>query len=170
LTDLALPTEAAAQLRQIAGQISGGPPLVDRRPSATGSVVQKGTAALFTGPSGTSKTLAAEALATELKLELFRIDLGAVVSRQVGETEKNLDTVFADAPKAGAILFFDEADALFGKRTQVSDAHDRYANAESNYLLERIEQFAGLTILAANRRENVDEVVIQRVRFVIDFP
>jgi len=106
-----------------------------------------GLSALFAGPSGTGKTLAAEVLANELELDLFRIDLSAVVSKYIGETEKNLRRVFDAAEEGGAILFFDEADALFGKRSEVKDSHDRYANVEISYLLQRMEAYRGLAIL-----------------------
>jgi hypothetical protein len=129
-----------------------------------------GLAALFSGPPGTGKTMASEAIAHELKLPLFRIDLSQVVNKYIGETEKNLKRLFDAADAADAILFFDEADALFGKRTEVKDAHDRYANLEISYLLERMERFKGLAILATNRRKDLDEAFLRRLRFVIEFP
>jgi SpoVK/Ycf46/Vps4 family AAA+-type ATPase len=129
-----------------------------------------GIAALFAGDSGTGKTLAAEVLARHLALNLYRIDLSAVVSKYIGETEKNLRRVFDAAEDGGAILFFDEADALFGKRTEVKDSHDRYANIEINYLLQRIESFSGLTILSTNLKAAVDPAFLRRLRFVINFP
>ena len=129
-----------------------------------------GLAALFAGPPGTGKTMASEAIAHELKLPLFRIDLSQVVNKFIGETEKNLKRLFDAADAADAILFFDEADALFGKRTEVKDAHDRYANLEISYLLERMERFKGLAILATNRRKDMDEAFLRRLRFVIEFP
>ncbi len=129
-----------------------------------------GLAALFAGPPGTGKTMAAEAMACELALPMFRIDLSQVVNKYIGETEKNLKRLFDAASAADAILFFDEADALFGKRTEVKDAHDRYANLEISYLLERMERFQGLAILATNRRKDLDEAFLRRLRFVIEFP
>jgi SpoVK/Ycf46/Vps4 family AAA+-type ATPase len=126
--------------------------------------------ALFAGPPGTGKTMAAEAIASGLQLPLFRIDLSQVVNKYIGETEKNLKRLFDAADAAAAILFFDEADALFGKRTEVKDAHDRYANLEISYLLERMERFKGLAILATNRRRDLDEAFLRRLRFVIEFP
>jgi hypothetical protein len=129
-----------------------------------------GISALFAGPSGTGKTMAAEVLARRLKLELFRIDLSQVVSKYIGETEKNLRRVFDAAEESGAILFFDEADALFGKRTEVKDSHDRYANVEINYLLQRMEAYRGLAILATNLKESLDQAFMRRLRFVINFP
>ena len=114
--------------------------------------------------------MAAEVLANELRLDLFRIDLSAVVSKYIGETEKNLRRLFDAAELGGAILFFDEADALFGKRSEVKDSHDRYANIEINYLLQRMEQYGGLAILATNMKSALDPAFMRRLRFVVDFP
>jgi SpoVK/Ycf46/Vps4 family AAA+-type ATPase len=125
---------------------------------------------LFTGTDGNGKTLAAEALARSTKKDLYRIDLSQVVSKYIGETEKNLERIFNKAENKDWILFFDEADALFGKRTDVKDSHDRYANIEINYLLERIENYPGLVILAANRKTNLDEAFIRRLRYIVEFP
>ena len=130
----------------------------------------RGISALFAGASGTGKTMAAEILAHELHLDLYRIDLAGVVSKYIGETEKNLRQVFDAAEQAGAILFFDEADALFGKRTEVKDSHDRYANIEVNYLLQRMEEYRGLAILATNRKSFLDQAFLRRLRFLVDFP
>lgn len=129
-----------------------------------------GLSALFAGPPGTGKTMAAEAIAAELSLPLYRIDLSQVVNKYIGDTEKNLRRLFDAADSADLILFFDEADALFGKRTEVKDAHDRYANLEISYLLERMERFKGLAILATNRRKDLDEAFLRRLRIVIEFP
>jgi hypothetical protein len=129
-----------------------------------------GLAVLFCGPPGTGKTMAAEALAKELDLDLYRIDLSQVVNKYIGETEKNLRRVFDAAEASDCILFFDEADALFGKRTEVKDAHDRFANIEISYLLERMERFKGLAILATNRRKHLDEAFMRRLRYVVEFP
>jgi len=126
--------------------------------------------ALFAGPSGTGKTLAAEILANELELDLYRIDLSAVVSKYIGETEKNLRRVFDAAEEGGAILLFDEADALFGKRSEVKDSHDRYANVEISYLLQRMEAYRGLAILTTNMKQALDPAFLRRLRFVIQFP
>jgi hypothetical protein len=131
---------------------------------------ESGLAALFAGPPGTGKTMAAEAIAGELGLPLYRIDLSQVVNKYIGETEKNLRRLFDAADAADVILFFDEADALFGKRTEVKDAHDRYANLEVSYLLERMERFKGLAILATNRKKDLDEAFLRRLRFVLEFP
>ena len=129
-----------------------------------------GLAVLFAGPPGTGKTMAAEVIAAELDLPVYRIDLSQVVNKYIGETEKNLRRLFDAADSADVILFFDEADALFGRRTEVKDAHDRYANLEVSYLLERMERFKGLAILATNRKKDLDEAFLRRLRFVVEFP
>ena len=126
--------------------------------------------ALFAGVSGTGKTMAAEVLSNELRLDLYRVDLSSVVSKYIGETEKNLRRVFDAAEAGGAILLFDEADALFGKRTEVKDSHDRYANIEVSYLLQRMEAYRGLAILTTNRKESLDTAFLRRLRFVVQFP
>ncbi len=130
----------------------------------------KGLIALFAGPSGTGKTMASEIIANDLGLDLYKIDLSAVVSKYIGETEKNLERIFTEAQESDAILFFDEADALFGKRSETKDAHDRYANIEVAYLLQRTEEYNGLVILASNIKKNMDEAFIRRLHFIIDFP
>ncbi len=129
-----------------------------------------GISALFAGDSGTGKTMAAEVIANELRLDLYRIDLSAIVSKYIGETEKNLRRVFDAAEDGGAILFFDEADAIFGKRSEVKDSHDRYANIEVNYLLQRVEAFQGLAILATNLKSALDDAFLRRLRFIVNFP
>jgi SpoVK/Ycf46/Vps4 family AAA+-type ATPase len=129
-----------------------------------------GISALFAGLSGTGKTMAAEVLARELRLDLYRIDLSAVVSKYIGETEKNLRRVFDAAEAGGAILLFDEADALFGKRGEVKDSHDRYANIEVSYLLGRMEAYRGLAILTTNMKDALDAAFLRRIRFVVQFP
>ncbi len=129
-----------------------------------------GITALFAGPSGTGKTMGAEIIAIALDLPMYRIDLSQVVNKYIGETEKNLKKLFDAADTSDLILFFDEADSLFGRRTEVKDAHDRYANLEISYLLERMERFRGLAILATNRKNDLDEAFLRRLRFVIDFP
>jgi SpoVK/Ycf46/Vps4 family AAA+-type ATPase len=130
----------------------------------------KGLAALFSGPSGTGKTMSAGVITRVLGLDMYKIDLARVVSKYIGETEKNLDRVFAEAVNANAVLFFDEADALFGKRSEVKDAHDRYANIEISYLLQKMEEYEGLAILATNFGQNLDEAFNRRLHFIIDFP
>ena len=129
-----------------------------------------GHIALFTGKDNKSKTIAAKVIANELNLDLYKIDLSTVKTKYIGETEKNLDKVFKSAESKDWILFFDEADALFGKRSKVKDAHDRYANIELNYLLQRIESFRGLVILATNKKTNLDDAFLRRLRFVLNFP
>ena len=129
-----------------------------------------GISALFAGVSGTGKTLAAEVLAHELRLDLYRIDLAAIVSKYIGETEKNLRRIFDAAEAGGVILFFDEADALFGKRSEVKDSHDRYANIEVSYLLQRMESYRGLSILTTNQKTALDTAFLRRIRFVVEFP
>jgi len=169
LDDLVLAPERSAQLRELIAHVELQHVVLDgwgfRRRMPRG----QGVIALFTGPSGTGKTTAAEAVAHALRQDLYRIDLSAVVSKYVGETEKNLAAAFDEAERAGAVLFFDEADSLFGKRTEIKDAHDRYANLEVNYLLQRIETFTGLVLLATNRRSALDEAFARRLRFVIRF-
>ena len=132
--------------------------------------LQDGYHALFYGPEGTGKSLTASILANELGMEVYKIDLSQVISKYIGETEKNLDLLFDQAEKNGWILFFDEADALFGKRTEVKDAHDRYANQEINYLLQKIENYKGLSILASNAKSNIDSAFIRRFQSIIHFP
>jgi SpoVK/Ycf46/Vps4 family AAA+-type ATPase len=130
----------------------------------------KGTSALFAGPSGTGKTMAAEIIANDLGLDLYKIDLSTVVSKYIGETEKNLSRIFQEAEQSNAILFFDEADALFGKRSEVKDAHDRYANIEINYLLQKMEEYEGIVIMASNFQKNIDEAFTRRLSFIIEIP
>jgi SpoVK/Ycf46/Vps4 family AAA+-type ATPase len=132
--------------------------------------LRRGLCALFCGPSGTGKTMAVEIIARELGLDAYKIDLSTVVSKYIGETEKNLSRIFAEAETSNAVLFFDEADALFGKRSEVKDAHDRYANIETGYLLQRIEEFEGLVILATNLRKNIDEAFFRRMSVAVEFP
>jgi SpoVK/Ycf46/Vps4 family AAA+-type ATPase len=131
---------------------------------------ESGLAVLFCGAPGTGKTMAAEALAATLALPIYRIDLSQVVNKYIGETEKNLAKIFDAADASDSILLFDEADSLFGKRTEVKDAHDRFANIEISYLLERMERFKGLAILATNRRKDLDEAFTRRLRYIVEFP
>jgi DNA polymerase III delta prime subunit len=131
---------------------------------------EAGISVLFAGPSGTGKTMAAEILSLKLGLPMFRIDLSQIVNKYIGETEKNLKKIFDKAEICDMILFFDEADSLFGRRTEVKDAHDRYANLEVNYLLERMERYKGLAILATNRKKDIDESFLRRLRYIIEFP
>ena len=168
--DLVLPDEQTQLLRQIAAQVTHRTTVYEHW--ELGQRVQRGLGigALFAGESGTGKTLAAEVLSSHLRLDLYRIDLSSVVSKYIGETEKNLRRLFDAAEAGGCILFFDEADALFGKRTEVKDSHDRYANIEINYLLQRMEAFRGLAILATNLRNTLDAAFVRRLRFIVTFP
>ncbi len=168
--DIVLPEDVTRQLQEIAAQVTHRPQVYEAWGFGAKLSRGRGISALFAGPSGTGKTMAAEILANHLKLDLYRIDLAGVVSKYIGETEKNLKKVFDAAEQSGAILFFDEADALFGKRTEVKDSHDRYANIEVNYLLQRMEDYRGLAILATNRKSVLDEAFMRRLRFMVDFP
>jgi hypothetical protein len=168
--DIVLPEASTSQLRQIASQVKYRSLVYDTWGYREKMNRGLGINALFIGESGTGKTMAAEVLANELNLHLYRIDLSGVVSKYIGETEKNLRRLFDAAENGGAILFFDEADALFGKRSEVKDSHDRYANIEINYLLQRMEAYNGLAILATNKKSSLDEAFIRRLRFIVHFP
>jgi hypothetical protein len=168
--DLELPSTEKALLRQIAGQVTARAQVYDGWGFRERMNRGLGISVLFAGESGTGKTMAAEVMANELKLSLYRIDLSAVVSKYIGETEKNLRRLFDAAEDGGAILLFDEADALFGKRSEVKDSHDRYANIEINYLLQRMEAYRGLAILATNMKSALDSAFLRRLRFVVNFP
>ena len=168
--DLVLADESLQLLRQISAQVRGRYQVYQDWGYAKKMTRGLGLSALFAGESGTGKTMAAEVIANELRLHLYRIDLSAVVSKYIGETEKNLRRLFDAAEQGGAILFFDEADALFGKRSEVKDSHDRYANIEINYLLQRMEAFSGLAILATNMKSALDAAFMRRLRFVVNFP
>ena len=168
--DLVLPARQRAVLARLAAQVRQRHRVYESWGFAAKSGRGLGISALFTGASGTGKTMAAEVLAGELELDLYRIDLSAVVSKYIGETEKNLARVFDAAEGGGAILLFDEADALFGKRSEVKDSHDRYANIEIGYLLQRMEEYRGLAILTTNRRDALDSAFLRRLRFVVEFP
>lgn len=167
---LILPADKLAQLQEIVNQIQQHDRVMNHWGFAQQLGYGKGISVLFSGPPGTGKTLAATVIAHELQLNLFKIDLANVVSKYIGETEKNLAQLFQAATASSAILFFDEADALFGKRTQISDAHDRYANLEVSYLLQQMEEYDGIVILATNLRDNLDEAFIRRIRFIVEFP
>ncbi len=169
-SDLQLPAEEEALLRQIAGQVGARGAVYGDYGFGERMNRGMGISVLFAGESGTGKTMAAEVLANDLGLLLYRVDLSAVVSKYIGETEKNLRRLFDAAEDGGAVLFFDEADALFGKRSEVKDSHDRYANIEINYLLQRIESFRGLAVLATNRRDSLDQAFVRRLRFIVTFP
>lgn len=169
LDDLVVSTDTRAQLDELLAHVVHQTLVLDTWGFRHRLPRGQGVAALFAGPPGTGKTMAAEALAHALHHDLYRVDLSSVVSKWLGETEKNLASAFDEAERSGAVLFFDEADALFATRTEVRDAHDRYANLEVNYLLQRVEAFTGLVILASNRRSALDEAFLRRLRFVIHF-
>jgi hypothetical protein len=168
--DIVLPAEQTDLLRQITAQVNQRGKVYGEWGFARRLNRGLGISALFAGESGTGKTMAAEVIANALRLNLYRIDLSAVVSKYIGETEKNLRRLFDAAEDGGAILFFDEADALFGKRSEVKDSHDRYANIEINYLLQRMESYRGLAILATNLRGSLDVAFTRRLRFIVSFP
>jgi hypothetical protein len=168
--DLVLPEPAMQVLRETVTQVRQRSRVYDDWGFAARSSRGLGISALFFGASGTGKTLAAEIMAGELRLDLYRIDLSQVVSKYIGETEKNLRRVFDAAEEAGAVLLFDEADALFGKRSEIRDSHDRYANIEVSYLLQRMEAYRGLAILTTNMKQALDPAFTRRIRFVVQFP
>lgn len=168
--DLVLPDEQKDLLCQIVNQVRLRNAVYRRWNFRQKMNRGLGVNALFAGESGTGKTMAAEVIAHALRLHLYRIDLSTVISKYIGETEKNLAALFDEASTGGMVLFFDEADALFGKRSEVKDSHDRYANIEINYLLQRMESFEGLAILATNMKSALDEAFMRRLRFVIQFP
>ena len=167
--DLVLPADTVAQLRAFESQIRLRWNVYDEWGFSRLTHLGQGIAALFGGLSGTGKTMAAQVIAASLGLDLLRVDLAGVVNKYIGETEKKLREVFDACEDSGAVLFFDEADALFGSRTQVKDAHDRFANIEIDYLLQRIERFDGVAILATNRRQDLDTAFVRRLRFAIEF-
>ena len=167
--DIVLPDDEMVLLRQIASQVHCRMKVYDDWGFRNKLNRGLGITALFAGESGTGKTMAAEVIANHLDLNLYRIDLSAVVSKYIGETEKNLRRLFDAAEDGGAILFFDEADALFGKRSEVKDSHDRYANIEINYLLQRMEAYRGLAVLATNMKTAMDQAFMRRLRFIVNF-
>ena len=168
--DLVLPERAKQTLREIAAHVRQRETVYEAWGFSARSLNGLGVTALFAGDSGTGKTMAAEVLANELHLDLYRIDLSQVVNKYIGETEKNLRRVFDAAETGGAILLFDEADALFGRRSEVKDSHDRYANIEVSYLLQRMEAYRGLAILTTNMKNALDAAFLRRLRFVVHFP
>lgn len=168
--DIVLPDDALTQLWEICQRVSYRHHVMGEWGFGQKLSLGKGISALFAGSSGTGKTMAAEIIAHELGLDLYKIDLSQVVSKYIGETEKNLNSIFATAENANAVLFFDEADALFGRRSEVHDSHDRYANIEISYLLQKMEQYEGIAILATNLCQNLDEAFVRRLAFVVHFP
>lgn len=168
--DMVLPDNKKSLLRQICGQVKHRHQVMEQWGFAAKLSRGGALSVLFSGPPGTGKTMAAGVMARELQLDLYKIDLSSVVSKYIGETEKNLSRIFTEAETCNGILFFDEADALFGKRSEVSDAHDRYANIETGYLLQRMEEYEGIVILATNLRKNMDEAFTRRIRYIVEFP
>ena len=168
--DIVLPGDQVDLLREIVDTVRQRPKVLDEWGVGEKLASSRGVTVLFAGPPGTGKTMAAEIMSAELGLDLYKIDLSTVVSKYIGETEKNLESIFEEAETSNAILFFDEADALFGKRSEVRDAHDRYANLEISYLLQRMEAYDGVTILATNLRANLDEAFTRRLQFAVDYP
>jgi SpoVK/Ycf46/Vps4 family AAA+-type ATPase len=169
-TDIVLPVDQILLLQEIVASVRGRPTVLEEWGLGRKLASSRGVSVLFAGPPGTGKTMAAEIIAADLGLDLYKIDLSSIVSKYIGETEKNLERIFAEAESSNAILFFDEADALFGKRSEVRDSHDRYANVEISYLLQRMEAYDGVTILATNLRANLDEAFTRRLQFAVDFP
>ena len=169
-SDIVLPPDQVALLREIIATVRERSWVLEEWGVGKKLASSPGITILFAGPPGTGKTMAAEIMAAELGLDLYKIELSAVVSKYIGETEKNLERIFAEAATSNAILFFDEADALFGKRSEVRDSHDRYANIEISYLLQRMEAYEGVTILATNLRANLDQAFTRRLQFAVDFP
>ncbi len=167
--DLILPSDPLAQLRELVNQARNRPIVYDHW-GYSQKLQGRGVSVLFTGDPGTGKTMSASIIAAELGLDLYKVDLASLVSKYIGETEKNLERVFVEANTSNAILFFDEADAIFGKRSEVKDSHDRYANLEISYLLQRMEAYDGIAILATNMRANLDEAFTRRFNYIVDFP
>lgn len=168
--DLVLPPDSLAQLRELTARARHRDLVLGEWGMRPGGGRGRGVTALFAGDSGTGKTMSAEVIAADLGLDLYTVDLSTVIDKYVGETEKNLERIFSEAAGINGVLLFDEADAIFGKRSEVKDAHDRYANVESAYLLQRMESFDGLAILATNLRANLDDAFTRRLDLVIDFP
>lgn len=168
--DLVLAPDLIHDLKAVAAQVRHRATVYGRHGFARKLHRGRGVSLLLSGPSGTGKTMAAEVIAHSLELDLYRIDLSGVVSKYIGETEKNLKAVFDAADQSGAVLFFDEADALFGKRSEIKDSHDRYANIEISYLLQRMESYGGLSILATNMKGHLDSAFLRRLRFALDIP
>jgi hypothetical protein len=169
-SDLVLPSEVTCQLREFCTRVKMSEQVFGIWGFESKLSQGKGATALFVGPSGTGKTIAAEVIANEIELDIYKIDLASVVSKYIGETEQNMDRIFAAAEDANVVLFFDEADALFGKRSEVRDSHDRYANMEVSYLLQKMEAYEGATILASNLAQHMDEAFLRRFAITVRFP
>lgn len=167
---LVLPPDQMSQMKEICNQVKFRSLVYEKWGFEKRLALGKGINVLFSGPPGSGKTMAAEVIANEIGLEIYKIDVSQIVSKYIGETEKNLSEIFAEAETSNAILFFDEADALFGKRSDVKDAHDRYANVEISYLLQQMEEYTGIVILATNLNQNIDDAFLRRLHFNIAFP
>lgn len=167
---LVLPPDQMSQMKEICNQVKFRSLVYEKWGFDKRLALGKGINVLFSGPPGSGKTMAAEVIANEIGLEIYKIDVSQIVSKYIGETEKNLSEIFAEAETSNAILFFDEADALFGKRSEVKDAHDRYANVEISYLLQQMEEYTGIVILATNLNQNIDDAFLRRLHFNIAFP
>jgi len=170
LKDIVLPAACVTQLKDMISYVKNHHVVYEKLGFGKKLAMGKGLNALFAGPPGTGKTMAAEIIADALDLELYKIDLSSIISKYIGDTEKNLSRIFDEAETSNAILFFDEADALFSKRSEVKDSHDKHANVETSYLLQRIEAYQGIVILATNFKRNLDEAFVRRLHFLIDFP
>jgi ATPase family associated with various cellular activities (AAA) len=168
--DIVLPPDTQTQLREICNQAKHRHLVYEEWGFDRKLSLGKGQNVLFSGLPGTGKTMAAEVMASELQLDLYKIDLSQVVSKYIGDTEKNLNRIFNAAATSNAILLFDEADSLFGKRTEVKESRDRYANIEVGYLLQKMEEYEGIAILTTNVRSNIDDAFVRRLRFIVDFP
>ncbi|MEW5988220.1 MAG: AAA family ATPase [Chloroflexota bacterium] len=168
--DIVLPSDTLQQLKEMVNTVRQRPVVYGQWGFERKLALGKGLNALFAGESGTGKTMAADIMAGELGLDLYKVDLSTLVSKYIGETEKNLNRIFTEAATSNAILFFDEADAIFGKRSEVKDSHDRYANIEISYLLQRMEAYDGVVILATNMRSNLDDAFTRRLHFIVEFP
>lgn len=168
--DLVVPASVAGELDLAVAWVRHRKTVLEEWGFARRMTMGRGLTALFTGKPGVGKTMAAQILARELAADLYRVDLSRVMSKYIGETERNLSQLFDEAQASGVVLFFDEADALFGKRTEVKDAHDRYANVEIGYLLTRMEEYDGVTILSTNRLRDLDEAFVRRFQVLVQFP
>ncbi len=169
-SDLVLPEASLALLHSACTRMSQRGQVLERWGFSAKLPYGGGLSLLFSGPPGTGKTMGAQIMAGALGLELYKVDLATVVSKYVGETEKNLSIIFREAQRSGAVLFFDEADALFGKRTEVKDSHDRYSNMEAAYLLQKVEEYSGVSILATNYLQNIDDAFRRRLTYIVEFP
>ncbi|MET8546437.1 ATP-binding protein, partial [Kitasatospora sp. NPDC004799] len=169
-SDLVLPAPTAGRLRELVLRARHRDQVLGRWRMRPGGGRGSAVIALFAGESGTGKTMSAEVVAAELGMELYVVDLSTVVDKYIGETEKNLERIFTEAAQVNGVLLFDEADALFGKRSEVKDAHDRHANVETAYLLQRMESFDGIAVLTSNLRANLDEAFTRRLDVIAEFP